>query len=69
MTEAGALSPAAPAPERHKTTEAAVDPVRAIPAAHVPCIRIWVKYGMTIAQVATVYGVHPAEIARRLGKA
>jgi hypothetical protein len=31
-------------------------------------IRAWVKYGMTAAQVAQVYGVAVSEIERILGK-
>jgi hypothetical protein len=37
-------------------------PSNMIPAAHVPRIRAWLKYGMTIAQVAAVYGVAVAEL-------
>jgi hypothetical protein len=40
----------------------AMQPPKMIPAAHLPRIRAWLKYGMTIAQVAAVYGVAVAEI-------
>lgn len=40
----------------------------AIPRAHFARIRSWVKYGMTIAQVAEVYRTHVGEIERILGK-
>ncbi len=40
-----------------------------IPAAHLARIRTWLKYGMTIAQVAGVYGVTIDEIKNILGKA
>jgi hypothetical protein len=41
----------------------------AIPAAHVARIRTWVKYGITVPQVAAIYGVEVDEIARILGNA
>jgi hypothetical protein len=44
-------------------------PRAVIPTAHVARIRTWVKYGMTIAQVAAIYGVDAGEIARLVGKA
>ena len=40
-----------------------------IPASQLARIRTWVKYGMTVAQVAEVCGVPVAEIERLLGKA
>jgi len=40
----------------------------AIPRAHFARIRSWVKYSMTIAQVAEVYRTHVGEIERILGK-
>jgi hypothetical protein len=40
-----------------------------IPASQLARIRAWVKYGMTVAQVAEVYGVSVGEIERVLGKA
>ena len=39
-----------------------------IPLAHFAPIRSWVKYGMTLAQVAEVYKVPVGEIARICGK-
>jgi hypothetical protein len=38
----------------------------AVPQAHFSRIRNWVKYGMTVAQVAKVYGVAVGEIERIL---
>jgi len=40
-----------------------------IPAAHVARIRAWLKYGMTAAQVAEMYGISAGEIERILGTA
>jgi len=37
-----------------------------IPAAHVARIRVWLKYGMTAAQVAEIYGVAAGEVERVL---
>lgn len=48
-------------------TEAA--PVPTIPASQLARIRTWVKYGMTIARVAKLYGVPVDEVARVLRKA
>lgn len=42
---------------------------REIPAAHLARIRAWVKHGMTVAQVARIYGVPVGEIERILRKA
>jgi hypothetical protein len=39
----------------------------AIPRSHFPRIRTWVKYGMTIRQVAEVYEADTAQIERILG--
>lgn len=39
---------------------------REIPADHLSRIRTWLKYGMTIAEVAAVYGVRTDEIERIL---
>ena len=41
---------------------------REIPTAHLARIRTWVRYGMTIPQVAAVYGVEVDEIRRILRK-
>ncbi|HEY3909008.1 MAG TPA: hypothetical protein VGM07_03865 [Stellaceae bacterium] len=40
-----------------------------IPPAHFARIRTWVKYGMTIPQVAAIYGVEVGQIARILREA
>ena len=40
-----------------------------IPPAQVARIRTWLRYGMTIAEVAAVYGVGVGDIERLLGKA
>ncbi len=40
----------------------------AIPVSHFPRIRSWVKYGMTVTQVAEVYGAVLDEIERILRK-
>jgi hypothetical protein len=40
-----------------------------IPAAHIVRIRAWLKYGMTVAQVAEMYGVAAGEIERIRGTA
>ena len=40
----------------------------AIPRSHFPRIRTWVKYGMTISQVAEVYDADRAQIERILGE-
>jgi len=40
-----------------------------IPASQFARIRTWVKYGMTVFQVAQVYGVTVEEIERILRKA
>jgi hypothetical protein len=43
-------------------------PAREIPRAEFARIRTWVKYGMTAAQVAQIYGVAVADIERILRK-
>jgi hypothetical protein len=40
-----------------------------IPASEFARIRIWVKYGMTVSQVAQVYGVAVDQVERVLRKA
>lgn len=40
-----------------------------IPPAHLTRIRTWLRYGMTISEVANVYGVEIGEIERILRKA
>ena len=42
---------------------------REVPRSQFPRIRSWVKYGMTAAQVAEVYGVAVDDIERILRKA
>ncbi len=51
-------------PEAPVSAKPPVTPV--IPAAQFARIRAWVKYGMTAAQVAEVYGVATSEIERIL---
>jgi hypothetical protein len=65
------LSPAAPVRHEERETPAAPEPqtMRAIPGSEFGRIRTLVKYGMTIAQVAEVYGVAADEIARILRQA
>jgi hypothetical protein len=60
------------APARHdepETPAAPTPPAVEIPPAQFARIRAWVKYGMTVAQVAGVYGAAVGEIERILGKA
>jgi hypothetical protein len=40
-----------------------------IPASQVARIRVWVKYGMTVSQVAEVFGVPAGEVERVLRRA
>jgi hypothetical protein len=61
-----------PASVRHPEPETSVvpsPPAREIPRSQFGPIRAWVKYGLTAAQVAQVYGVPASEIERILGKA
>ena len=62
-----------PVPVRHeeRVTPAAPEPqtMRKIPRSQFVRIRTLVKYGMTVAQVAKVYGVDASEIARILRQA
>lgn len=62
-----------PVPVRHeeRETPAAPEPqtMRKIPRSQFVRIRTLVKYGMTVAQVAKVYGVDAGEIARILRQA
>ena len=55
------LAISSPAPVRNKEVAAPVNPeprtTRQIPRSHHARIRTWVNYGMTIPQVAEVYGV------------
>lgn len=65
------LSPAAPVRPEERETPAAPEPqtTREIPRSQFVRIRTLVKYGMTVAQVAKVYGVAADEIARILRQA
>jgi hypothetical protein len=64
------LSVAPPPPASHKETEPQTypEPPPTIPASQVASIRAWVKYGMTVRQVAQVTGVTADEIERVLRK-
>ena len=57
-----------PAPVRNEEVAAPVDPeprtTRQIPRSHHARIRTWVEYGLTIPQVAEVYGVAVGAIER-----
>ena len=65
------LSPAAPVRPEERETPAAPEPqpTREIRRSQFVRIRTLVKYGMTVAQVAKVYGVAADEIARILRQA
>jgi hypothetical protein len=65
------ISPAVPVRHEERETPAAPEPqtMRKIPRSQFVRIRTLVKYGMTIAQVAKVYGVDAGEIARILRQA
>ena len=62
-----------PAPVRSEEVAAPVDPeprtTRQIPRSEHARIRTWVEYGMTIPQVARVYGVAVGVIERILRRA
>jgi hypothetical protein len=62
-----------PAPVRNEEVAAPVDPeprtAREIPRSHHARIRTWVEYGLTISQVAEVYGVAVGVIERILRRA
>ena len=66
------LSILSPAPVRDEEAAAPVDPeprtTRQIPRSHHARIRTWVKYGLTIPQVAEVYGVAVGVIERIVGE-
>jgi hypothetical protein len=66
--------PAAPAPNAPRASglaagDALPQPARQIPADHAARIRTWLRYGMSIAEVAMVYGVQVGEIERILQQA
>ena|ERR1700730_1601411 len=67
------LSILSPAPVRNDEVAAPVDPeprtARQIPRSHHARIRIWVDYGLTVPQVAEVYGVAVGVIERILRQA
>jgi hypothetical protein len=65
------LSPAAPVRPEERETPAAPEPqtTREIPRSQFVRIRTLAKYGMSVAQVAKVYGVAADEIARILRQA
>jgi hypothetical protein len=65
------ISPAVPVRHEERETPAAREPqtMRKIPRSQFVRIRTLVKYGMTVAQVAEVYGVDAGEIARILRQA
>ncbi|MGB6564149.1 MAG: hypothetical protein WBE69_16230 [Candidatus Binataceae bacterium] len=56
-------------PDRPPIPGLPAPPTVAIPRSQFPRIRTWIKYGMSVAQVAQVYGVSSSEIDRILGKA
>jgi len=64
------ISPAAPV-RHHEELKTSVEPpaTRVIPRSQFARIRALVKYGMTVAQVAKVYGAAVGEIDRILHKA
>ena len=64
------ISPPAIRLEEVKASVSCPDPQakRAIPRSHFPRIRTWLKYGMTISQVAEIYGADIAEIEQILDK-
>jgi hypothetical protein len=62
-----------PAPVRNEEVAPPVDPeprtTRQIPRSHHDRIRTWVDYGLTVPQVAEVYGVAVGVIERILRRA
>jgi hypothetical protein len=62
-----------PPPVRNEEVAAPVDPeprtTRQIPRSHHARIRTWVNYGLTISQVAEVYGVAVGVIERIVQRA
>jgi hypothetical protein len=57
--EAAPIAPTPPAPRSTPQT---------IPAKHLSRIRTWLRYGMTVPQVAALYGVAASDIERALQK-
>jgi hypothetical protein len=73
VTEDPIASPAKPArvlpaSQPDVPTDPGPMPAKAIPPAHAARIRTWLRYGMTIAQIAGVYGVDTDEIAKLIGE-
>jgi hypothetical protein len=64
LTVAAATTPVEYSKPEELTAKPSTEPI--IPAAHVPRIRAWLKYGMTTAQVGKVYGVVVGEVERLL---
>ena len=62
------IAAAVPVPRDEPASLTKAKPPRkpVIPAAHVVRIRAWLKYGMTAAQVAEMYGVAAGEVERIL---
>jgi hypothetical protein len=65
------IPPAAPVPAKELETPISPEPrtTGGIPPSQFGRIRSWVKYGMTVAQVAKVYGVAASDIERILQQA
>jgi hypothetical protein len=63
-----AVTAAPPVPRDEPKAPTSAKPPRkaGIPAAHIARIRVWVKFGMTAAQVAEMYGVAAGEVERVL---
>jgi hypothetical protein len=59
-------SPKEPVFEQSPRSELPRDARQAISDEEIPKIRTWIKYGMTVAQVAHVYGVSTIEVKRAL---
>lgn len=64
-----AVPPAAPREAISAPTHLEPPPAKVLPAAHLRRIRTWVGYGMTIPQVAEIYGVEVDAIVRILRRA
>ena len=62
------LAPTSGEPVQTPVKEEAPEPLLEIPASHGARIRAWLKYGMTMAQVADVYGVTDVDVKHMLEK-
>jgi hypothetical protein len=64
-----AVAATVPAAQDEPETPLHANPARqlAIPAGHIARIRIWLKHGITDAQVAGMYGITTGEVERALG--